>query len=354
MVVAEPGRLGTPALLAIGDADGGLVVRGASGLGSLGRGTRLEVAGKLAAPYGQLEIRPTEADVRILGTAALPTPRSLGAAALVESDEGHLVTATGRLDAKPTKSAAGDITLTLIRDGGAPVKVMADVTSRLTLGAFKVGATYRIVGFVGQRATRTGALDGYRIWIRDAADLVLVGAPSGSSASGVSESDRERRVDPDGDHREGSPDHRPRDRHRRRRHGPGDAPRCIGPPDRRPGRVGGGRAPAADRGSGALGGQPDPRRRPHRAGLRRPAAPGGSARCGRHGRDAVGARAPRRAQRGERMAACLRSTGASRASTSSAIGGARRSTSDRPRWSSSANPDRASPARRSSRAGSRR
>ena len=74
--------------------------------------------------------------------------------------------------------------LILTRDGGAPVKVMADVTSRLTLGAFKVGATYRIVGFVGQRATRTGALDGYRIWIRDAADLVLVTSPSGSSASG--------------------------------------------------------------------------------------------------------------------------------------------------------------------------
>ena len=70
---------------------------------------------------------------------------------------------------------------------------MADVTSRLTLGAFKVGATYRIVGFVGQRATRTGALDGYRIWIRDAADLMLVASPSGSSASGVPESDRERR-----------------------------------------------------------------------------------------------------------------------------------------------------------------
>ncbi len=155
-----------------------------SGPGTLARGTRLEVAGKLAAPYGQLEIRPTEADVHVLGTGALPTPKSLTAAALVEADEGHLVTATGRLDAKPTKSAAGDLTLILTRDGGAPVKVMADVTSRLTLGAFKVGATYRIVGFVGQRATRTGALDGYRIWIRDAADLMLVASPSGSSASG--------------------------------------------------------------------------------------------------------------------------------------------------------------------------
>ncbi len=184
VIVAEHGRLGTPALIAIGDANAGLVVRGVSGSGALARGTRLEVAGKLAAPYGQLEIRPTEADVHVLGTGALPTPKSIGVAALVEADEGHLVTTTGRLDAKPTKSAAGDLTLTLTRDGGAPVKVMADVTSRLTLGAFKVGATYRIVGFVGQRATRTGALDGYRIWIRDAADLMLVASPSGSGVSG--------------------------------------------------------------------------------------------------------------------------------------------------------------------------
>ena len=58
------------------------------------------MAGKLAAPYGQLEIRPTEADVHVLGTGALPTPKSLGAAALVEADEGHLVTTTGRLDAQ--------------------------------------------------------------------------------------------------------------------------------------------------------------------------------------------------------------------------------------------------------------
>ena len=105
VIVAEPGRLGTPALIAIGDASAGLVVRGVSGPGTLARGTRLEVAGKLAAPYGQLEIRPTEADVHVLGTGALPTPKSLSAAALVEADEGHLVTATGRLDAKPTKSS---------------------------------------------------------------------------------------------------------------------------------------------------------------------------------------------------------------------------------------------------------
>jgi hypothetical protein len=180
VVVAEAGRLGTPSLIAIGDSSGGLVVRGASGVGPFARGTLLVLAGKLAAPYGQLEIRPTEADIRVLGTGPLPSPTPLGVSGLAESDEGRLVSTTGRLDAKPTKTAAGDITLILARDGGAPVKVMADVSSRITLSALKLGATYRVVGFVGQRASRSGALDGYRIWVRDAADLVVVGSPAAS------------------------------------------------------------------------------------------------------------------------------------------------------------------------------
>lgn len=180
VVVAEAGRLGTPALIAIGDASAGLVVRGPSGAGTIARGTLLEVAGKLAAPYGQLEIRPTEADVRIIGTGPLPSPTTVGAAGLTEADEGRLVTTTGRLEMKPTRTAAGDITIVLVPDGGAPVKVMADVSSGITVGSLQVGATYRIVGFVGQRATRSGALDGYRIWVRDAADLVVVGTPGAS------------------------------------------------------------------------------------------------------------------------------------------------------------------------------
>jgi hypothetical protein len=181
VVVAEMGRLGTPSLLAIGDATAGVVIHGAPDAASYPRGTRLVVSGKLAAPYGQLEIRPGETDVKVLGTGATPTPLTLGPGALTESDEGHLVTTTGRLDAKPTKTAAGDITLILVRDGGASVKVMADVSSRVPVTSLTVGATYRVTGIVGQRATRSGALDGYRIWVRDTADVVVVAGPTHSA-----------------------------------------------------------------------------------------------------------------------------------------------------------------------------
>ncbi len=183
MVIAEAGRLGTPALLAIGDPTGGLVVHLPAGAGTYPRGTTLEVAGKLASPYGQLEIRPAKGDIRVVGSGILPTPIVVPATGLSESFEGHLATMTARLTTKPKKTSSGDITLVLERDGATPVKVMADVSSRITAGSLKVGATYRVVGFVGQQASRSGVLDGYRLWVRDGADLTVVAVTSSSVAS---------------------------------------------------------------------------------------------------------------------------------------------------------------------------
>ena len=50
------------------------------------RGTLLEVTGKLAAPYGQLEIRPSKGAVRSLGTGVLPTPMTIPVAGLDRSE----------------------------------------------------------------------------------------------------------------------------------------------------------------------------------------------------------------------------------------------------------------------------
>jgi hypothetical protein len=188
VVTAEAGRLGTPTLLAIGDASGGLVVHLASGSGALDRGALLEVTGVLAAPYGQLEIRPAKADIRSLGPGALPAPVAVGTADLAESLEGRLASVTGRVGAKPRKTAGGDLTFVLDRDGAGPLSVRADVSSRIAAASIKVGASYTVVGVVGQRATRSGALDGYRIWVRDAADLHLNTAAPPSGAPGPSAS----------------------------------------------------------------------------------------------------------------------------------------------------------------------
>ncbi len=182
VVVAEAGRLGTPALLAIASGDAGLVVHLPTDSPTFARGTLLEVTGKLAAPYGQLEIRPSKGAVRSLGSGALPTPMSIPAAGLAEASEGRLATTTGRLTTKPKKSSGGDTTLVLERAGAGPIKVMADASSRINPASLTVGATYRVTGFVGQRATRSGALDGYRVWAREPADVVLVAGPASSGS----------------------------------------------------------------------------------------------------------------------------------------------------------------------------
>jgi len=120
--------------------------------------------------------------VRSLGTGALPTPMTIPLAGLTESTEGRLATTTGRLTTKPKKSSGGDTTLVIERAGAGPIKVMADASSRINPASLTVGATYRITGDVGQRATRSGALDGYRVWARDPADLVVIARPSPSGS----------------------------------------------------------------------------------------------------------------------------------------------------------------------------
>jgi hypothetical protein len=181
VVVAEAGRLGTASLLAIGDAKAGVTVLVPARAGPYARGVVLEVSGSLVAPYGQLEIRSARDGIRVVGSnASLPAPTTVAATGLAEPLEGRLVTTIGRLANRPTKTSGGDITFVLERDGGAPVKVRADASSRVAMGSLKVGSTYRVVGVVGQRASRSGALDGYRVWARDPADLDVVAGPAAS------------------------------------------------------------------------------------------------------------------------------------------------------------------------------
>ena len=182
-VTAQAGRLGTAPLFAIGDGEGGIIVKLPEGATAPSRGTVLEVAGKLADPYGQIEVRPGEGDLRSTGSGPLPAPVPVPTGGLGESTEGRLVTATGTLAAKPSKSG-NSIVLAIERSGASPIRVMADATSGLHASSFEAGATYRVTGIAGQRASRKGAEDGYRMWLRDAADVQrLSGPPAAAGAS---------------------------------------------------------------------------------------------------------------------------------------------------------------------------
>ena len=129
----------------------------------------------------------------------------------------------------------------------------------------------------------------------------------------------------------------------------------TGPTDRRPGRLGRDRGPAADGHEPRLRRHAGPRRRPDRACVRRPAAAGRAAR-GRSAAAAVPSPLVLHAlaDRGPRVAARPDQRHGHRASTSSATAGVPRSRSVRRTRSWSASPAPGSPARRSSRAASRR
>ncbi|MFL5685187.1 MAG: lamin tail domain-containing protein [Chloroflexota bacterium] len=183
VVTAEAGRLGTPSLFAIADATAGVVVKLPSGVTPPSRGRIVTVTGPLADPYGQTEIRPAPSGMTVEGAGPIPSPIDLPSSGPSEMTEGRLVRLTGTAVAKPTKSTSGDITLLVETSAGTEVRVMADASSGLRSTSFAKGARYRLVGIAGQRASRKGELDGYRIWVRDSLDVVLLAAAPTPSQS---------------------------------------------------------------------------------------------------------------------------------------------------------------------------
>jgi hypothetical protein len=172
--------------VAIQDGDAGIVVRLPDDAPSLRRGQRIEATGTIAQPYGQLELR--RPGRRPSSSArALPTAATVTGPQLDERAEGRLVTLDGLLDASPTKATSGDIALYLVDEDGHRVRLAADGSSGLTIASFTRDARYRVVGIAGQRASRRGALDGYRIWLRDTGDIERLGeAAPASGAAGSS------------------------------------------------------------------------------------------------------------------------------------------------------------------------
>ena len=181
VVIAEAGRVGSPPVAVIGDAASGLPLKLPDGVRP-SRGALLEARGTLAAPYGQLELRPTSGGVSVVGSAALPAPRSLRGAQIGEATEGSLARLDGVAVGKPKRASSGDLTLTVRATDGTELRVMADTSAGIDASAFRDGSTYRFTGIVGQRASKKGALDGYRLWLRDRADVTLIASasPSGS------------------------------------------------------------------------------------------------------------------------------------------------------------------------------
>ncbi len=173
-VTAEAGRLGDAALIAIQDASAGIVIRLPAGAIAPTRGTPVAVKGILAAPYGQLEIRAILGGLVVSGDPApLPVPLPATAAQLGEATEARLIVLVGTVVRTPVLSAHGLVVL-VVDDAGDELRLLTDGFSRIARADLVAGKRYRLTGIVGQRATGKGKLDGYRLWLRDRADIVTL------------------------------------------------------------------------------------------------------------------------------------------------------------------------------------
>lgn len=188
VVIAEAGRLGAPPVIVIADASGGIAVRLPDDVKSPVRGRLVLITGRTATPYGQLEVRPSGRNVLDVGTGVAPDALPIDGAALGEGTEGRLVVLLGTQSGTARRSATGDISVDVVDGAGTRVRIMVDASSRISMSDLLAGVSYRLTGVVGQRATSRGALDGYRIWLRDRSDIAISEGASGISASGISAS----------------------------------------------------------------------------------------------------------------------------------------------------------------------
>ena len=168
-VTVEPGLVGADDLIAIQDSSGGIFVRVDADAGDLPVGRSVEVDGTLAAPYGQLEIRELEAI--ILGAdGAEPIAVRTQFDEIGEATEASLVTIRGTVESVQTDGTRLTIT---VGDGVAAVRVLADPPAGISRTEVARGDVVIATGIVGQHATATGRLDGYRIWLRRRSDIAV-------------------------------------------------------------------------------------------------------------------------------------------------------------------------------------
>jgi hypothetical protein len=174
VVTSEPGLILGDRTMSIQEDEAGIFVRLPDDhpLETIARGQRVQVTGKLAAPYGNLELRPeTASDVVVSGDGGLPAPRALSSAELGESTEGLLGTIVATITAVERRSN-GVVSIDVTDDDG---EALVYLHAALGLGDLTLerGRPITATGLVGQRASRTGATDGYRLWPRDGSDLLV-------------------------------------------------------------------------------------------------------------------------------------------------------------------------------------
>ena len=114
-VTVEPGRYLGKDVFVVQDGSGAVAVKAPAGdiASEFARGRIVTVTGELAAPYGNLEVRPrAREDLAVIGQGGLPEPATITTSDLGEAIEGDLVSITGTI-AEIDRGSAGTLTITI-------------------------------------------------------------------------------------------------------------------------------------------------------------------------------------------------------------------------------------------------
>jgi hypothetical protein len=196
-VVAEPGRVIDDRTFFIADATGGVAVHleGERRNVALDRGRVVAITARIGQRYGNMEIRVAPSDTLTLGGhAAVPAPSALPLSGLNEASEGRLARISG-IVASVAANASGSASITL-RDRADEARVFMIAGFGFTTSLVSRGDALTAVGIVGQRASGAGRADGYRLWPRDEADLIVTAAPEPTATPSASAKPRDGRLRP--------------------------------------------------------------------------------------------------------------------------------------------------------------
>ena len=165
----------------VADATGGIAVILADG--AFARGQRLRITGELDDRFSQRTLRAGSA--ASLGSAPGPAPTTTTSGAVGEDLEGRLIATSGAIVGSPTTLSSG---LAFdVDDGSGATRVVIGTATGIDTSAWLRGMNVAIIGVTGQRDSTGSGTDGYRVLLRDPADVLAVtpsGGPSPSPGAG--------------------------------------------------------------------------------------------------------------------------------------------------------------------------
>lgn len=168
----------------IADATGGIAVLVTGG--SFPRGAVLDVSGEVDDRYHQRTLRAVPDDIVDLGPATEPEPIALTTGGVGEAVECRLVAAAGTIVSSATQ-LSGALAYDF-DDGSGPTRLVVPDASGVDTAAWSRGTILALRGVVIQRDASGSGTTGYRLTLRDTADVLAVHAPSASPTASPSSS----------------------------------------------------------------------------------------------------------------------------------------------------------------------